>query len=53
MSMLSGHEKLIDSGIPDVIVLASAGSNNDSDMIFRAGFETADLMMDHPDPAVR
>lgn len=51
MSMLAGHEKLIDSGIPDVIVLASAGSNNDSDMIFRAGFETADLMMDHPDPA--
>lgn len=52
MSMLAIHEQLISHSIPDVIVVASAGSNNDTDLLYRAGFETADLMMDHPDPAI-
>lgn len=51
MSMLSAQEKLIEHSIPDVLFVASAGSNNDTDMIYQAGFSALDLLMDHPDPA--
>lgn len=51
MSMLAAQEKVIEHSVPDLIFVASAGSNNDTDMLHSAGFHAADLLMDHPDPA--
>jgi hypothetical protein len=52
MSMLSAQEKLIEHSVPDRMFVASAGSNNETDMLFRAGYQAANLLMDHPDPAL-
>ena len=51
ISMLAAQEKVIEHSIPDVLFVASAGSNNETDMLHSAGFPAADLLMDHPDPA--
>jgi len=51
ISMLAAQEKVIEHSIPDLMFVASAGSNNETDMLHSAGFQAADLLMDHPDPA--
>jgi hypothetical protein len=51
MSMLTAQERVIEHSIPDVMFVASAGSNNETDMLYHAGFPNVDLLMDHPDPA--
>jgi hypothetical protein len=50
ISMLTAQEKLIEHSTPDVMFMASAGSNNETDMLYQAGFTDVDLLMDHPDP---
>ena len=50
ISALILQQNIINDAIPDVLVVASAGSNNETDLLHSAGFATVDLLMDHPDP---
>ena len=52
ISMLAIQEYLIEHSVPDVLVVASAGSNNDTEALYRAGFTDVYALMDHPDPAL-
>ena len=52
ISALVMQQYIYESGIPDTVVVASAGSNNTTDMLHTAGFDSVDLLMDHPDPAI-
>lgn len=50
ISALVMQQKIMEEAITDVRVIASAGSNNDTDLLYNAGYEHVDLLMDHPDP---
>jgi len=52
ISALVMMQNLLNSAMPDVVVIASAGSNNDVDLLHAAGFSSVDLLLDHPDPLV-
>lgn len=52
ISALVLQQAIYAAGLPDVIVIASAGSNNTVDQLYAAGFSEVDLLMDHPDPTV-
>jgi hypothetical protein len=52
ISMLVLQQELLARGIPNVSVVASAGANNETDLLYDAGYQNVDLLMDHPDPAL-
>lgn len=52
ISMLVAQQMVIEHSIPDVMFVASAGSNNETDLLYQAGFTNVDMLMDHPDPNI-